>query len=95
MRIGYKQLMGLLIQLRRICDQSVSCFLLSYDNNTASSPYLLADAEPEPYYIGEHLVASSSKLVAIDKLLTDLLPKGEQVLIFSVSLPSFSLCPKC
>lgn len=41
------------------------------------------DAEPSPYYIGEHLVSSSSKLIAIDKILKDILPKGERVLIFS------------
>lgn len=48
------------------------------------SPYLLPDAEPEPYFLGEHLVASSSKMIAIDKILADILPKGERVLIFSV-----------
>jgi hypothetical protein len=49
------------------------------------SPYLLKHAQPEPFVNGEHLVASSSKLIVIDKLLADILPKGEQVLIFSVS----------
>lgn len=49
-----------------------------------SSPYLLKHAEPDPYINGEHLVASSSKLIVIDKLLADVLPHGEQVLIFSV-----------
>jgi SWI/SNF-related matrix-associated actin-dependent regulator of chromatin subfamily A member 5 len=53
------------------------------------SPYLLPDAEPSPFLIGEHIVAGSSKLVAIDKLLADILPKGERVLIFSVSQTSF------
>lgn len=42
---------------------------------------------PEPYSLGEHIIASSSKLVAIDKLLGDILPTGERVLIFSVRLP--------
>lgn len=51
----------------------------------SSSPYLLPNAEPEPYYIGEHVVLSSSKMIAIDKILADVLPKGERVLIFSVS----------
>jgi SWI/SNF-related matrix-associated actin-dependent regulator of chromatin subfamily A member 5 len=49
------------------------------------SPYLLKDASPSPYIIGEHVVASSSKLIVIDKVLADTLPKGERVLIFSVS----------
>ncbi|KAM6491144.1 SNF2 family N-terminal domain containing protein [Amanita muscaria] len=63
----YKKLMNLLLQLRRVCDH----------------PYLLPNAEPETHGLGEHLVASSSKLIAIDKLLADILPKGERVLIFS------------
>lgn len=50
------------------------------------SPYLLEDAPPLPYVIGEHIVASSSKLIVIDKILSDILPKGERVLIFSVRL---------
>lgn len=45
---------------------------------------MLDDAEPSPYTIGEHLVASSSKFIVIDKILSDILPKGERVLIFSV-----------
>jgi hypothetical protein len=48
------------------------------------SPYLLEDASPSPYVIGEHIVASSSKLIVIDKILSDILPKDERVLIFSV-----------
>lgn len=59
--------MNLLMQLRRVCDH----------------PYMLPDAEPEPYRPGEHLVASSSKLILLDKLLADILPKGERVLVFS------------
>ena len=51
-----------------------------------ASPYLLPDAEPTPYSLDEHIVASSSKLIVVDKLLKDILPKGERVLIFSVRL---------
>ncbi|KAJ6486071.1 P-loop containing nucleoside triphosphate hydrolase protein [Mycena vitilis] len=57
----------LLMQLRRICDH----------------PYMIDDAQPEQYQIGEHIVAASSKLLIIDKILTQVLPKGERVLIFS------------
>jgi hypothetical protein len=39
---------------------------------------------PEPYQLGEHIIASSSKLIVIDKLLSEILPNGERVLIFSV-----------
>ncbi|KAG6849128.1 hypothetical protein H0H93_011075 [Arthromyces matolae] len=63
----YKQMMNLLIQLRQVCDH----------------PYLLRDAEPEPYRIEESIVSASSKVMAIDKLLAELLPTGERVLIFS------------
>jgi SWI/SNF-related matrix-associated actin-dependent regulator of chromatin subfamily A member 5 len=38
---------------------------------------------PEDYEIGEHIVAASSKLLAIDKILAEVLPKGQRVLIFS------------
>jgi len=43
-----------------------------------------------PYAIGEHIVASSSKLIVIDKILSDILPKGERVLIFSVGLETIN-----
>lgn len=36
-------------------------------------------------YLGEHLVAASSKIAMIDKLLVDILGKGERALVFSVS----------
>ena len=49
---------------------------------------MLPNAPPEPYSLGEHIVAASSKLVVIDKLLADILPKGERVLIFSVRTAS-------
>lgn len=45
--------------------------------------YLLPNAESEPFEVAEHLVAASSKLVLLDKLLGDIIPKGEKVLIFS------------
>ncbi|EGO28787.1 hypothetical protein SERLADRAFT_434683 [Serpula lacrymans var. lacrymans S7.9] len=63
----WRKLMNLLMQLRKVCDH----------------PYLLKDASPSPYQIGEHIVASSSKLIVIDKILADVLPKGERVLIFT------------
>ncbi|THH29276.1 hypothetical protein EUX98_g4910 [Antrodiella citrinella] len=63
----YKRLQNLLMQLRMVCDH----------------PYLLPDAEPTPFYLGEHIVTSSAKLTLVDKLLADLLPKGDRVLIFT------------
>jgi SWI/SNF-related matrix-associated actin-dependent regulator of chromatin subfamily A member 5 len=64
---AYRKLMNLLIQLRKCCNH----------------PYLLPDAEPEPFKIDESIVAASSKLTLLDKLLKNILPKGEKVLIFS------------
>ncbi|THU84851.1 hypothetical protein K435DRAFT_970985 [Dendrothele bispora CBS 962.96] len=63
----YNKLMSLLMKLRQICDH----------------PYIVRGVEPDPYHIGEHVVAASSKLITIDKILADVLPKGEKVLIFS------------
>ncbi|KAI0032183.1 P-loop containing nucleoside triphosphate hydrolase protein, partial [Vararia minispora EC-137] len=63
----WKRLMNLLLQLRQVCDH----------------PYLLTGAEPEPYHLGEHIVAASTKLTAVDKLLSKILPQGERVLIFT------------
>ncbi|GAA6009228.1 hypothetical protein JCM11491_004237 [Sporobolomyces phaffii] len=64
---GWKKLMNLLIQLRKTCNH----------------PYLLPDAESEPFEVAEHIVVASSKLVLLDKLLATIVPRGEKVLIFS------------
>ncbi|BGP01284.1 hypothetical protein NBRC10513v2_002236 [Rhodotorula toruloides] len=65
---SYQKLMNLLVQLRKCCDH----------------PYLLPNSEPDgDLTIDEHLVAASAKLVALDKLLKDVIPKGERVLVFS------------
>lgn len=40
-------------------------------------------AEPYPFSTGEHLVASSGKLVVLDKLLPKLKAQGSRVLLFS------------
>lgn len=63
---------------------------LEFQFSNTFSPYLLEDASPLPYVIGEHIVASSSKLVVIDKILSNILSKGERVLIFSVRLDVIS-----
>ncbi|KAK4058436.1 hypothetical protein OIO90_000595 [Microbotryomycetes sp. JL221] len=64
---AWMKMMNLLMQLRKCCNH----------------PYLLPNAESEPFEVAEHLVAASSKLVLLDKLLADVVPKGEKVLIFS------------
>lgn len=77
------------MQLRKCCNHpyifpSLPSFLLvtklTFD---LSHSYLLPNAESEPFEVAEHLVAASSKLVLLDKLLAEILPKGEKVLIFS------------
>lgn len=66
----WKRLMNLLMQLRKVCDQYVPLLIYRFFSliGLYRSPYLLPDAEPSPYEIGEHLVASSSKIIVIDKV---------------------------
>jgi hypothetical protein len=52
---------------------SASSMLCGWFVDAPHSPYLLSDAEPSPFVIGEHLVASSSKIIAIDKVKSGLL----------------------
>jgi SWI/SNF-related matrix-associated actin-dependent regulator of chromatin subfamily A member 5 len=76
--------MNLLMQLRKVCDQCVYYHHISWLSELMMgwiSPYMLS--LPEPYEIGEHVVETSSKLIAIDKILKKVLPQGERVLIFS------------
>lgn len=84
--------MNLLMQLRKVCDQYVLFFAILFGAllTLHCSPYLLPNAEPSPYYIGEHVVEASSKIVVIDKLLADILPTGERVLIFTVGATCLS-----
>ncbi|KAJ3140412.1 hypothetical protein HK100_009843 [Physocladia obscura] len=63
----WRKLMNLLLQLRKVCNH----------------PYILPNAEPEPFENGEHLVTASSKLMFLDKLLPQLREQGKRVLIFS------------
>ncbi|KAJ3209128.1 hypothetical protein HDU82_001372 [Entophlyctis luteolus] len=63
----WRKLMNLLIQLRKICNH----------------PYILPNAEPEPFTTGEHLIDASSKLMFLDKLLPQLFESNHRVLLFS------------
>ncbi|GAA5924215.1 hypothetical protein JCM10213_004524 [Rhodosporidiobolus nylandii] len=65
----WQKLQNLLIQLRKCCNH----------------PFTLPGSEPEPFEINEGIVAASGKLVLLDKLLKEILPKGEKILIFSGS----------
>ena len=65
---AWKKLMNLLMQLRKCCNH----------------PYILPNAAPEPYYIGEHIIHGSGKFVVLDKLIDELvLKRKKKVLIFS------------
>ena len=65
---AWKKLMNLLMQLRKCCNH----------------PYILPNAAPDPYYIGEHIIHGSGKFVVLDKLIEELvLKQKKKVLIFS------------
>ena len=90
---SWKTMMNLLMQLRKTCNHPyVSTLFPSLLAITlvalriADVPprrYLLPNAESEPFTIEEHIVSASSKLVLLDKMLKDILPTGEKVLVFS------------
>lgn len=65
---SWKKLMNLLMQLRKVCNH----------------PYLLPHAEPNPYYVGEHIISASGKFILLDKILTELvIVQKKKILIFS------------
>ncbi|KAL9597302.1 MAG: hypothetical protein Q9219_005226 [cf. Caloplaca sp. 3 TL-2023] len=65
---AWRKLMNLLMQLRKVCNH----------------PYLLPHAEPDPYYVGEHVVLASGKLIVLDKLVDELVVRQKKkILIFS------------
>ncbi|KXT17139.1 hypothetical protein AC579_2027 [Pseudocercospora musae] len=74
---GWRKLMNLLMQLRKVCNH----------------PYLLPSAAPIEYTIGNHVVEASSKFIVLDKLLRELVVKrGKKVLIFSGFTSTLNLC---
>lgn len=92
----WQKLMNLLIQLRKVCNQSipVTIFMLIY------SPYMFPNSEPEPYVPGEHVVLGSGKFMLLDKLLPKLFSEDHRVLLFSgftmyplPSRPENGTCP--
>ena len=65
---AWQKLMNLLMQLRKCCNH----------------PYTLAGAAPEPYFLGEHVIAASGKMIVLEKLVDRLvLNEKKKVLIFS------------
>jgi SWI/SNF-related matrix-associated actin-dependent regulator of chromatin subfamily A member 5 len=67
-QVPLKSYHNILMQLRKVCNH----------------PYLFEGVEPEGAdEFGEHLVEASGKLILVDKLTKKILPKKEQILIFS------------
>ena len=65
---AWKKLMNLLMQLRKCCNH----------------PYILPHAEPDPYYLGDHIIHASAKFILLDKIINELVIKQKKkVLIFS------------
>ena len=65
---AWKKLMNILMQLRKCCNH----------------PYILPHAEPDPYYLGEHVIHASAKFIVLDKIINELVVKQKKkILIFS------------
>ncbi|KAL8782656.1 MAG: hypothetical protein Q9213_005195 [Squamulea squamosa] len=74
---AWKKLMNLLMQLRKCCNH----------------PYQLPHAEPNPYYIGEHIMHASGKLIVLDKIIKELVIKQrKKILIFSGFTRMLDVC---
>ena len=73
----WRKLMNLVMQLRKVC----------------SHPYVLPNAAPDPYYLGEHIKAASGKFIVLDKLVEELvIKKRKKLLIFSGFTNTLDLC---
>lgn len=73
----WTKLMNLVMQLRKCC----------------SHPYLLPGVQPEPYFLGGHVIRASGKFIVLEKLLRDLIMKRKKkVIIFSGFKNTLNLC---
>lgn len=73
----WRKLMNLVMQLRKVC----------------THPYILPNAAPDPYYLGEHIKAASGKFIILDKLIEELVVKQKKkLLIFSGFTETLNLC---
>lgn len=69
--------MNLVLQLRKFC----------------SHPYLLPNVAPDPYYLGDHIIHSSSKFILLEKLLNySVLEQGKKLVIFSGFTRTLDFC---
>lgn len=74
---AWQRLMNLIMQLRKCC----------------SHPYLLPNAAPEPYHLGEHIIRASGKFIVLEKLLKEsILVRGKKTLIFSGFTRTLDCC---
>ncbi|GAB7350777.1 hypothetical protein MBLNU459_g1319t1 [Dothideomycetes sp. NU459] len=74
---AYKQLMNLLMQLRKCCIH----------------PYQVKGAAPDPYLLGDHIMHASDKFVVLSKLVDELvLNRGKKLLIFSGFTHALDYC---
>lgn len=74
---AWRKLMNLVMQLRKVC----------------SHPYLIPNAGPDPYYLGQHVISASGKMIVLDKLVDELvIKKGKKVIIFSGWTKTLDLC---
>lgn len=65
---SWRKLMNILMQLRKCCNH----------------PYTLPHTEPDPYYVGDHIIKASGKFILLDKIINELVIKQKRkVLIFS------------
>ena len=65
---SWRKLMNILMQLRKCCNH----------------PYTLPNTEPDPYYIGDHVIKASGKFILLDKIVYELVIKQKRkILIFS------------
>ena len=80
---AWRKLMNLLMQLRKVSSPSSSIYQTN-NEQCCNHPYLLPHAEPDPYYLGEHVITASGKFIVLDKLIDELVIKQKKkVLIFS------------
>lgn len=54
------------------------------ERQCCNHPYILPHAEPDPYYLGEHVIHASAKFIVLDKIVDELvLKQKKKILIFS------------
>jgi SWI/SNF-related matrix-associated actin-dependent regulator of chromatin subfamily A member 5 len=74
---SWMKLMNLLMQLRKVC----------------THPYVLKEAAPPEYELGEHVVTASGKFIVLSKLIDELVVRqGKKVLFFSGFTRTLDLC---